>query len=417
VRNHYSSVASKTMKTNLVKLMGLVCVISLASCSGDDFILDMPPVDQTPKDTTTVTPKNDDTWENTTSDWFEMPNVNVIESYKKTNVKTYHVTVPFNASLGNDLYFVINEKGAARPAFNSLQNITEATPSYGAWYANEEGDSIRTKETSQNYKTNRYSRSLTIIAGEASRSLNGKSGEAFVMPIIVTNTYGLSADSTKVERNDSLFMRYNITDSVVINFVDKDARRDDLKPMTVKAKTVVDFFIGMKEKENNETMPEPTFRVDGEILWISDRTASPIYKNYSKKDQGADWFEVSVIKTTKKTYTVVNGVKKDSYDNSQLADATWNSCMYDAGYTNKWVPCMITPNTGGWVYTLQFSDGTYRAMDVAGGQALIDGLKSFKKDNNAEQTPFLTKGVVKRTFTNGDFYTVNGSYPYTVAAE
>ncbi len=402
------------MKKNILALVGLVIVLVITSCNKYDdefFEIKEQPTQPTQKDSI---PENNDTWETTKSDWFEMPTTETILSYKKTNLKdSYMVEVPFTASLGTDQYFSFDKKNVV--VFKSLEDFISVTPSYGEWSSNEEGDSIRAITTNQNFDTNVYKRNLSITTGEAKRLLNGKP-ESFLMPTLSFSSVGTSRiDSTRIERNDSIIDRFTYRDSVVIKFVDRGTIRKDLKPYVVSAKTVIEYFVEMKEK--NETMPEPTFRVDGEILWISDRTASPIYKNYSKKDQGADWFEVSVIKTTKKTYTVVNGVKKDSYDNSQLADATWNSCMYDAGYTNKWVPCMITPNTGGWVYTLQFSDGTYRAMDVAGGQALIDGLKSFKKDNNAEQTPFLTKGVVKRTFTNGDFYTVNGSYPYTVAAE
>jgi len=403
------------MKNLALTVMGvLVSIVVLSSCSGYD-IEDMQPQQDPNTNTNNNDEKkdNDDKWETVMDDWYNIINNHTtIDSHKKTSKTEYIVNAPFSVSLGKHIYFTTEDKNES--SFAKIHSIDPRNISYGDWYANEESDSIRSTTSTQVYECNLYNRNLVINNAEAFRFING-TRDPFEMPKIVVSFAGHSSkfEETEILRNDSIFSRENIKDSVKVSF----GNRPDITSYYVSATATIDHFIKMKEQENEETMPEPSFYVDGEILWISDRTGSPVYKNYSKKDQGADWFEVSVIKTTKKTYTVVNGVKKDSYDNSQLEDATWNSCMYDAGYTNKWVPCMITPNTGGWVYTLQFSDGTYRAMDVAGGQALIDGLKSFKKDNNAEQTPFLTKGVVKRTFTNGDLYTVNGSYPYTVAAE
>jgi len=403
------------MKNLVLAIIGLVSIVVLGSCSGYD-IEDMQPQQDPNTNTNNNDEKkdNDDKWENILDDWYEMINdYKTIDSYKKTNLKEYNAQAPFSVSLGDSIYFTTEDKN--KSSFGKLHSVDPRNTSYGEWYSNAENDSLRSVTTTQLYECSQYNRNVTVINAQAFRYING-GREAFEMPTIVISFAGHQSDfeAEKLERNDSLFIRENIKDSVKVAF----GNRPDIKPFYVSAKTTIDHFSGMKEKD--EAMPEPTFWVEGEILYISSRTASPIYKNYSKKDQGADWFEVNVIHTTVKTYTVANGQLKDSYDNSELADATWNSCVYDAGYTNKWVPCTLTPNNGGWVYTLQFADGTYRGMDIPMNQACIDGLKSFQKDNNAAQTPFLdSAAAVKKSYSNGVLWAVNsnGLYSYTVAGK
>lgn len=389
--------------------MGLVSIVVLASCSGDDFILDMPPVDQTPKDTTTVTPKdpkNDDDWENVTDDWYNMiNNYGTIDSYKKTNKKdAYNCQAPFSADLGKDMYFVLDNDDT-RSSFISLENIDPRNTSYGEWYANSENDSIREVKTTQEYKCNLYTRSLVVKNAQAYRLVNGQR-DAFLMPTVVTSFAGHSSDVQEIERNDSIFNRETIKDSVRIAF----ANRSDIAPFYVSAKTVIDNFVKVKEK--NETMPNPDITVGEEIISISDRTASPIYRSETQ----IDWYEVSLVKTTAKTYVVANGKKVAEWKNSDLANANWNSAMYDA-YTSKWIPCLLKmdANQSGWTYTFQLADGTARVLSAAMNASLISSLKSFQKDNDAKQTPFLTQGVQKRSYSDGDFYTVPGIYTYTVA--
>lgn len=408
VRNHYSSVASKKMKKILAILMGLVSIVVLGSCSGDDFILDMPPVDNTPKDTTTTTPdpKNDDTWENVTDDWYNMiNNYGTIDSYKKTNLKdSYNCQAPFSADLGKDLYFVLDNDDT-RSSFISLENVDHRNTSYGEWYSNSENDSIREVSTSQEYKCNLYTRSLVVKNAQAYRLVNGQR-DAFLMPTVVTSFAGHSSDVQEIERNDSIFNRETIKDSVRIAF----ASRSDIKPFHVSAKTVIDHFVKVKEK--NENMPNPNITVDEEIIAITDRTATPIYAGNT-----ITWYETSLVKTTKNVYVIVNGQKKDVWENSGLASVDWcNSAMYDTA-TGRWIPCHLAmdPDQSGWSYTFQLANGNAAKLDAPMNAALISSLKSFQKDDNAKQTPFLTQGVQKRSYSDGDFYTVPGIYTYTVA--
>jgi len=408
------------MKT-LVKLMGLAMGLVMVSCSGydDEFILEPQQPQQQNND-----PKPDDNNKNDDDEWatvmdgyFTMEN-GYIDSYIPVRIngkeKEYHVNFLFKATLGNDIYRCFSEKNAARNRFVRLHDVDPRDTEYGEKYANEENDTIYTKTSTQQYEASCYNRTLSFTEGIACRYINGKP-ENFLMPVIKVSDSGSSSKTTEIVRNDSIFDREEITDSVIINFIDQEAPlRDDLKPMVVRAKTVIDYFIGMKEKET-ENMPEPTFRVEGEILYISTRTASPIFIGGSKEQ--ANWYEISNVKTTVKTYVVVNGQKQEEYNNSELADVNWQSAVYDAGYTNKWVPANINMDATGWTYVLQFSNGEHRGLTVPMNAALISSLKSFQKDNNAKQTPFLTQGFVKRTFSDGDFYTVNGLYPYTVAAE
>jgi hypothetical protein len=225
------------------------------------------------------------------------------------------------------------------------------------------------------------------------------------MPVVVSSFAGHSSDVQQIERNDSIFDRETIKDSVQISF----AGRADIAPIFVSAITVIDHFVKIKEPEV-ENMPEPSIKVDEEIVSISDRTASPVYANNI-----TTWFEVSLVKTTAKVYVVVNGQLKDIWNNTELADVNWcNSAMYDLA-TGKWIPCNIQMDGSGWTYTFQMSDGTLGNTGSYQSSAVITGLKSFVNENNAKQTPFLSYGSVKRTFSDGDFYTVNGNYPYTVA--
>lgn len=389
-----------------IAIMGLV----ITSCNkyDDEYfeIKEQPQPTQPEKNDST---KHDDTWEETKDDWFEMPTVNLVLSYKKTNKKdSYMVEVPFSASLGQDLFFSFDKKSSV--SFKALEDFISVTPSYGEWYSNEESDSIRTVTTSQSFDTNVYKRNLSITTGEAKRMLNGKP-ESFLMPTLSFSSVGTSRiDSIRTERNDSIFDRLTYRDSVVIKFVDKGTIRQDLVPYVVSSKTIIEYFIAKKEK--NEEMPTPDITVESEILSISDRTASPVYVGNT-----ITWYEVSLDKTSDKVYVIVNGKKQDVWANSELASVEWcNSAMYDTA-TGRWIPChlQMDANGSGWSYTFQLADGTARKLDAPMNAALISSLKSFQEDNNAKQSPFLNNAAaVKRTFTDGVIYSVNGKYPYTV---
>lgn len=385
-----------------IAIMGLV----ITSCNkyDDEFfeIKEQPQPTQPEKNDST---KHDDEWESVTDDWYNMVNnYTQIESHKKTNKNEYIVNAPFSATLGKDLYFVLDNDDT-RSSFISLENVDPRNTSYGEWYSNSENDSIREVLTSQEYKCNLYVRSLVVKNAQAYRLVNGQR-DAFLMPTVVTSFAGHSSDTEEIERNDSIFNRETIKDSVRIAF----ANRSDIAPFYVSARTVIDHFVKVKEK--NEYMPEPNIKVGEEIVSISDRTASPIYRSETQ----IDWYEVSLVKTTAKTYVVANGKKVAEWKNSDLANANWNSAMYDA-YTSKWIPCLLNmdANQSGWTYTFQLADGTARVLSAAMNAALISSLKSFKKDNDAKQTPFLNQGVQKRSYSDGDFYTVPGIYTYTVA--
>lgn len=401
------------MKNLALTVMGLVvAVLVFSACSGydDEFIIDPQPQPTTNNDTIPENKNddNDDTWETPLDDWYEMLNGNtLIDSHKKTSKKEYNVQAPFSATLGGDLYFILDNDNS-RSSFISLAPVSHMNTSYGEWYSNQENDSIREVISNQEYKCNLYVRSLVIKNAQAYRFLNGQR-DPFEMPIVVSSFAGHSSDVQEIERNDSIFNRETIKDSVRIAF----GERPDIAPFFVSARTVIDHFV--KVKENNETMPEPSFYVEGEIQWISDRTASPEFTTSNKTH--AIWYEVSVIKTTVKTYVVANGQLKDGWNNSELANAEWNSAILDKGYTNKWVPATINMDGSGWTYVLQFSNNEYRPLTVPENLSLMTDLKTFKEDDNASQTPFLTKGVNKRHYSNGDFYTVTGKYSYTVAAE
>lgn len=402
------------MKNLALTVMGLVvAVLVFSACSGydDELIIDPQQPEQTPNNPEKNDNNDDDEWETVMDSWYEMINsYSTIDSYIKTNKKeSYNVQAPFSASLGKDLYFCLEEKNTPMSAYISLAPVSHMNTSYGEWYSNNENDSIREVSTSQEYKCNLYTRSLVIKNAQAYRLINGQR-DAFLMPTVVSSFAGHSSDVEQIERNDSIFDRETIKDSVRIAF----SNRADIAPFYVSAKTVIDHFVDLKEQ--NETMPEPTFRVEGEILYISTRTASPIFIGGSKEQ--ANWYEISNVKTTVKTYVVVNGQKQEEYNNSELADVNWQSAVYDAGYTNKWVPANINMDGSGWTYVLEFSNGEHRGLTVPMSVALISSLKSFQKDNNAKQTPFLNEAqAVKRTFSDGIQYTVNGLYPYTVASK
>jgi len=398
------------MKKNILALVGLVIVLVITSCNKYDdefFEIKEQPTQPTQKDSI---PENNDTWETTKSDWFEMPTTETILSYKKTNLKdSYMVEVPFTASLGTDQYFSFDKKNVV--VFKSLEDFISVTPSYGEWSSNEEGDSIRAITTNQNFDTNVYKRNLSITTGEAKRLLNGKP-ESFLMPTLSFSSVGTSRiDSTRIERNDSIFDRFTYRDSVVIKFVDRGTIRKDLKPYVVSSKTIIEYFVEKKEK--NEYMPNPDITVGEEILSISDRTASPVYVSKTQ----INWYEVSLDKTSKNVYVIVNGKKEDVWSNESLANVDWcNSAMYDT-VLGRWIPCHLAmdANGSGWSYTFQLADGTARKLDAPMNAALISSLKSFQEDDNAKQSPFLNNAAaVKRTFTDGVIYSVNGKYPYTV---
>lgn len=394
----------------------VLMILGMVSCNKYDFEEDFgTPRDEQPTDTTTTTPtndNNDDEWENVMDDWYNMINdYTTIDSHKKTNKSEYNVQAPFSVTIGSHIYFTTENKD--KSSFVTLHNVDFRNINYGEFYTNEEGDSIRSKTSTQLYECNMYNRNVVIVNAEAYRFING-TRDPFEMPQVVVSFAGHSSEFEEkdIERNDSIFSRENIKDSVKVSF----GNRPDIAPYYVSATATIDHFIKMKEQENNETMPEPTFRVEGEILYISTRTASPIFIGGSKEQ--ANWYEVSNVKTTVKTYVVINGQKKEEYNNSELADVNWQSAVYDAGYTNKWVPANINMDATGWTYVLQFSNGEYRGLTVPMNAALISSLKSFKKDNDAKQTPFLNEAqAVKRTFSDGIQYTVNGLYPYTVAAK
>jgi len=397
------------MKT-LVKLMSVVMGVIMASCSGDDFIMNTPP--QTP-DTNEKNDnnKNDDNdkWENVLDDWYEMINdYKTIDSYKKTNLKdSYNAQAPFSVSLGDSMYFTTEDKN--KSSFGKLHSIDPRNRSYGEWYSNAENDSLRSVTTTQLYECNLYNRNVTVTNAEAFRYVNG-GRDPFVMPQVVVSFAGHSSkfEETEILRNDSIFSRENIKDSVKVAF----GNRPDIKPFYVSAKTTIDHFIKMKE--NEETMPTPDVTVEGEITYISSRTASPIFIS----ETSVNWYEICIVKTTQKTYVVANGAKVSEWSNDELENVNWHSAIYDAGYTNKWVPANISVDGTGWTYVLQFSNGEHRQQTVWMNNALISSLKSFSKDNNAAQTPYLNSAAaVKREFSNGTLYSVTGTYSFTVAAK
>lgn len=383
-------------------VLGMTVVSCDADCSYYEDLKELQQKEEkTPVTPTDTVPEKDDEWETVMDMWYNMANdYKNVDSHMKTNKSEYVVNAPFSVSFGGYIYFITEE--ANKSSYISLGSIYNTN--YGEWYANEEGDSIRTKTTEQKCEFNLYERTLTVVNADAYRLINGQR-ESFEMPVVVSSFAGHSSDVQQIERNDSIFDRETIKDSVQISF----AGRADIAPIFVSAITVIDHFVKIKEPEV-ENMPEPSIKVDEEIVSISDRTASPVYANNI-----TTWFEVSLVKTTAKVYVVVNGQLKDIWNNTELADVNWcNSAMYDLA-TGKWIPCNIQMDGSGWTYTFQMSDGTLGNTGSYQSSAVITGLKSFVNENNAKQTPFLSYGSVKRTFSDGDFYTVNGNYPYTVA--
>ena len=393
--------ARKFFAAGIIAVMMSVVMVSCNTDSAYDdireYMAQQPEPIVTPTDTV---PEKDDEWETVMEMWYNMVNdYKNIDSHMKTNKSEYVVNAPFSASFGEEMYFVTENK--EQSSFISLGSIYNTN--YGEWYANEENDSIRTKTTEQKCEFNLYTRVLTIVNADAYRLVNGQR-EVFEMPVVVSSFAGHSSDIQKIERNDSIFDRETIKDSVRISF----SGRADIKPFYVSAITVIDHFI--KVVEHEEYMPEPSVKVSYDIISITDRTASPIHNGKS-----FDWYEVSLVKTVTKTYVVVNGSLAAEWNNSDLAtNADWNSAMYDT-FTGKWIPCLLVMDGNGWTYQFQLSDGTERHRTVPMEAAVTTGLKSFVKENTAEQTPLLSQGSVKRTFSDGDFYTVNGNYPYTVA--
>lgn len=388
----------------------MVVGIVVSSCSGyDDEFLLLPDTPDTPTtEDNNDGDENEDIWESVMDDWYTIENNHsLIVSHKETNLNEYVVEAPFSATLGEDLYFVTEDSQLSE--FQSLSSIATAPTIYGDWYANEESDSIRMTELSQSFECNLYTRSLVISNAQAYRFINGQR-DAFLMPTVVTSFAGHSSEVREIERNDSVFNRETIMDSVKIAF----SNRPDIAPVFISAKTVIDHFLRVKDQGNDEieNMPTPDITVGEDIVSISDRTATPVYANNT-----ITWYEASLVKTIEKTYVIINGQHKETWENSSLASVDWcNSAMYDT-VTEKWIPChlaMDSSNTG-WSYTFQLADGTYRQLCAPMNAALISSLKSFLKDNDAAQTPFLSTGSVKSTYADGDFYTVSGLYTYTAA--
>ena len=395
--------ARKFFATTVAVVLGMTVVSCDADCSYYEDLKELQQKEEkTPVTPTDTVANNDDEWETPMQKYYRFNNGIVdshIETEKNGIAKEYIVEVAFEANLGGDKYIITND--ATRSTFVSLSGVNNTI--YGDWKANEENDSIRKVTTTQAYNCNLYSRDLIVENAQAYRMINGKR-EEFLMPVVVSSFAGHSSDVQQIERNDSIFDRETIKDSVRISF----SGRADIKPFCVSAKTVIDHFVKIKEPEV-ENMPEPTVRTDEDIISITDRTASPIHNGKS-----FDWYEVSLVKTVSKTYVVVNGGLASVWNNTELAVADWISAMYDT-VLGKWVPCLLVMDGNGWTYQFQLSDNTERHRTVPMEAAVTTGLKSFVKENTAKQTPFLSQGSVKRTFSDGDFYTVNGNYPYTVA--
>ena len=386
-------------------MMSVVMTSCDADCSFDDIREYVAPEEKTPVTPTDTVANNDDEWETLMQKFYRFNNGIVdshIETEKNGIAKEYIVEVPFAANLGGYKYIITNDTTLS--SFVSLSGVNNTV--YGDWYANQENDSIRKVTTTQAYNCNLYSRDLIVENSQAYRIINGRR-EEFMMPIDGSSFAGHSSDVAQIERNDSIFDRETIKDSIQVTF----SGRADIAPMFFSAITVIDHFVKVVDVEPEpEVMPEPSVKVNEEIVSISDRTASPVYTNNI-----TTWFEVSLVKTVAKVYVIVNGQLKDSWNNTELASVDWcNSAMYDLA-PGKWIPCNIQMDGSGWTYTFQLSDGTHGNTSSYQSSAVITGLKSFVNENNAKQTPFLSYGSVKRTFSDGDFYTVNGNYPYTVA--
>lgn len=134
----------------------------------------------------------------------------------------------------------------------SASSANSQNTSYGEWFKDAEGNSLRKVTNTFEVRTSEFNKTLTVSHYEGYSTVNGRN-HSFKSPSISAAFKSLTVtDSTEVERNDSVLMQRTYTLIATAKFAISSM---NVKSYDVSSTHVVESFIKVKESKKDETMP------------------------------------------------------------------------------------------------------------------------------------------------------------------
>jgi len=419
------------MKQFIFALMGLM-VITFAACSADsdydEGLVVKSKVPSTPKDTIPTQPKDT----TSTKGWGTPVKNNLVAVGEPSAnshlwngvmvfycgadslVRTTDQTVEFSLTPSTGFSSAKTSEPATYTGSSSISSTSQNT-TYGEWYEDAQGNKLRKVTMTAEVKTTEFSKTLVMSRRDASCVVDGRE-HAFKSHNMSATFKSLDVVETKeVERNDSIFeqktynMKFNCTFAV---------SAQNRRTYAVEATHTVESFLRLVEKKE-ETMPDADLYV-GKLIKATDVVASPRFTGTGSNAKISKWHKTSLVEDETSYHIWVDGKFVRSVKKSTLASGNYNAAMLDG---ETWVPCLCKPDgKNGFIYTVEFANGSYKIQTVDENLALSSGLKNFTKDNVASQTPFVKTVREQKTYNGKAWlkltcYNVDGkpTLSYTVA--
>lgn len=409
--------------------MGLMGIVMFAACSADSEYDESATFKMKPTPTPDPTPTPKDT--TSTSDWGTPVKNNLIPvgeptatSHMWNAIQVFYneggdslvrrAEVPFGYELTpNTGFSTAKTKENAKYTGMSATSANSQNTSYGEWFKDMQGNSLRKVTNTFEVRTTEFNKTLLVSHYEGYSTVNGRD-HSFKYPSISAAFKSLTVtDSTEVERYDSIFMQRTYTLIATAKFAISSM---NVKSYDVSATHVVETFVKVKEeKKSEETMPDADLYV-GKLINATDIVASPVWAGNEKI--GA-WAKTSLVEDETSYHIWVDGKFVRSVAKSSLSGSNYNAAMLDG---DNWVPCLCQKKDGGINYAVEYADGSYKIHTVDENLALSSGLKNFTKDNVAAQTPFVKTTREQKAYNGKSWlkltgYNVDGkpTISYTVA--
>jgi len=328
-------------------------------------------------------------------------------------VRTTNQTVEFNLTPSTGFSSAKTSEEAKYTGPFSI-SLNSQNTTYGEYYTDSEGNTLRKVTLTAEVKTTEFSKTLTMSRRDASCVVDGRT-HSFKSHTMSASFKSLDVVETKeVERNDSIFEQKTYRLTLTTKFA---VSTQNVRMYDVSATHVVESFVKVKEKDqkSEETMPNADLYV-GKLIKATDVVASPIWAGNERISR---WAKTSLVEDNDSYHIWVDGSFVRTVKKSSLRGSNYNAAMMDG---DVWVPCLCQKKDGGLNYAVEYADGSYKIHTVDENLALSSGLKNFTKDNVAAQTPFVKTLREQKTY-NGKVwlkltcYNVDGkpTLSYTVA--
>lgn len=397
------------MKTNkffavIMTVISMLSIASFSSCSGYDEDMEemMKPVNPNNPDNNDGNNKHEGDWGTILDKYFGQETdgkwMSVIVLQKEDgSIVEFKEELPFEYSLGDDEYTTTDNANASVFVETAAADTT-STP----WVKTANGNYKRTINRTQQFIFSKFNRTLTSSHCEAYRYINGKQ-EAFITAIETASFRNLEQGTSEIEKDSKNYSRESNLVTVTLTF--------HKSTFETSATTYVDREIAKEDVEEPETpnMPDATLTVDN-IVKVTTLTSSPEYNANNTKI--VKWHTVGLVETSSKYFVYVDGKFTTQWNKNELAASSkYNSAMLENG---SWVPAVISMDNGGWSYTCEYANGSYKMRTVSKQLALTSGIKNFTENNSAEVNPFVKTIVDTKEYNGKKYISVSG---YTVDAK